>query len=123
VLGHGVHLVEVVRREVQVLPPVETQPLHGLDDGIDVFLLFLGRIGVVEAHVAGAAVGFREAEVQADALGVAVMQVAVGLRREARFDPSGPFAEAAIFVNDVADEIAGGGIGGRGGGSGHRVLP
>jgi hypothetical protein len=30
--------------------------LHRVDDGIDVLLLFLLRIGVVEAQVAGAAV-------------------------------------------------------------------
>jgi hypothetical protein len=60
--------------------------LHGFLDGVDVLLLFLLGVGVVEAQVAGAAVGLRQAEVQADALGVADVQVAVGLGREARAD-------------------------------------
>jgi hypothetical protein len=53
--------------------------MHGVDDGIDVLLLFLLRVGVVEAQVAGAAVVRGQAEIQADRLGVAEMQVAVRL--------------------------------------------
>ena len=43
-------------------------------------------IGVVEAQVALAAVLAREAEVEADRLGMADVQIAVGLGREARLD-------------------------------------
>jgi len=112
--GAGVHLVEIVRGEVQVFAPLEAQPLHCLDDRVDVFLLFLLGVGVVEAHVTDAAVGLGEAEIQADGLGVAVVQVAVGLGREARFDAAAPFRRADVLVNDVADEV--GGDGGFGGG-------
>ena len=47
---------------------------------------FLLGVGVVKAHVADAAVVARQAEVQADALGVAHVQVAVGFGREAGAD-------------------------------------
>ena len=50
------------------------------------FLVFFFRIGVVEAQVADAAEVARQPEVHADALGVADVQVAVGLRRKARAD-------------------------------------
>ncbi len=60
--------------------------MHRIEYGIDVFLLFLFRIGVVEAHVAHAAVIACEAEIEADRLGVAEVQVAVGLGRKARAD-------------------------------------
>ncbi len=87
VLGHRVQLVEVVAGVVQVLLavllPRETEPLDAVDDGVDVFLVFLLGIGVVEAQVAAAAVVARQAEVQADRFGVADVQVAVRLRREA----------------------------------------
>ena len=89
--------------------PVEAQPLYGLDDRIDVFLLFLGGVGVVETQGAGAAVNLGKAEIQADALGVAVVQVAVGLGRKAGFDATAPLAEATVFVDEIADEVAGGG--------------
>ena len=47
-------------------------------------LILLDGIGVVKAHVAGAAVVTGKAEVQTDALGMADVQIAVRLRREAR---------------------------------------
>jgi hypothetical protein len=47
------------------------------------------RVGVVEAHVARAAVVAGEAEVQADRFRVAEVQVAVRFRREAGADPGG----------------------------------
>ena len=81
-----IHEVEIVTGEIQVRAPVKTQPLHRILDRVDVFLLFLFRIGVVEAQVAGAAVMQREAKIQADRFGVAQMQVAVGFRREAGAD-------------------------------------
>ena len=111
-----VHAVEVVRGEVQVFAPLEAEPLHRLEDGVDVLLLFLLGVGVVEAHVAGAAVGLGEAEVQADRLGVAVVQVAVGLGRKARLDAAAPFRRTDVLVDDVADEI------GHDGRFGSRVL-
>jgi hypothetical protein len=83
-LAEPVQDIEVVRGVVQMFAPVEAQPAHGVDDGIDVFLLFLRRVGVVEAHVADTAVVLRQTEIQADRLGVAEVQVAVGFGRKAR---------------------------------------
>jgi len=85
-LGGRVHEVEIVAGVVQVLdaerPPIPTQPAHDLDDRIDIGLFFLLRIGVVQPQMARATVLPRQTEIQADALGVADVQVAVGLRRE-----------------------------------------
>ena len=86
VLGPGVELLEIVRGVVEVLAPVEAEPAHVALDGVDVFLLFLGRIGVVEAQMAAAAELLRDAEVEADRFGVADVQVAVRLGREAGDD-------------------------------------
>src|SRR5690606_12625660 len=86
-LGKLIHVLKVVAGEVQVfffaVMPVETQPLHHVDDGFDVFGFFLFGIGVVETQVTGALIVACEPEVQADALGVADVQVAIGLRRKA----------------------------------------
>ena len=88
-----------------MLAPVEAEPAHVALDGVDVLLLLLGRIGVVEAQVAAAAELLRDAEVEADRLGVADVQIAVGLGRKARDDAScaGPASRSAC--DDVADEI------------------
>src|SRR5690606_29958871 len=57
-LGKLIHVLKVVAGEVQVfffaVMPVETQPLHHVDDGFDVFGFFLFGIGVVETQVTGA---------------------------------------------------------------------
>ncbi len=87
VFGHVVELVEVVAGVVQVfdavLLPAETEPFDRVHDGVDVFLVFFFRIGVVEAQMAAPGVIARQAEIEADRLRMADVQVAVRLRREA----------------------------------------
>src|SRR6185312_9157910 len=153
VFGGAVHEVEVVAGLVQAGVahaieagvPVEAEPVHGVGDGVDVFLVFLLGIRVVKAQVAYAAVVARQAEVQADALGVADVQVAVGLGREARADFGGvvwaggvvrrvagaaapvPHAIGAfgqVLLDDLAQEVAGFGrcVGGAGVGRTHGVI-
>ena len=84
-----VQLLEIVGRVVEVLAPVEAEPAHVRLDGVDVRLLFLLRVRVVEAEVTAAAELVGDAEVEADRLRVADVQVAVRLRREARDDRRG----------------------------------
>ena len=146
VLGHGEQVSEVVAGVVQVrlmagggfMRPAEAQPAHRIEDRVDVLLVFLDRVGVVEAHVAMAAEVARQPEVQADRLGVADVQIAVGLGREPGADARriertrqvagcgvGPTRPAALRVHALrqigldlaADEIADG----RGNLLGHRV--
>ncbi len=104
-----IQLLEVVGGEVQVLAPVEPQPAHVGLDGVDVLLLFFHRVGVVEAQVAAAVELGGDAEVEADRLGVADVEVAVRLRREPGDDPvDPPFAQ--VGGDDVADEVAAFGV-------------
>ena len=53
--GPVVELLEVVRRVVEVLAPVEAEPADVALDRVDVLLLLLDRVRVVEAEVAAAA--------------------------------------------------------------------
>ena len=103
--GVGVHALEVVRRLVVVLVPVEAQPADVLLDRVDVFDLFLGRIRVVHAQVAAALEFEGEAEVQADRLRVADVQVAVGFRRETGGDGR-VLTRGQVGVDDLLDEVA-----------------
>jgi hypothetical protein len=80
-LGPFIKPLEIIRRMKQIVAPVEAEPAHVALDGVDIFLLFLGGIGVVEAQMAAPAEFLRHAEIQADRLGVADMQIAVRLRR------------------------------------------
>ena len=103
--GVRMHAVEVVRSLVVVLPPVETEPTDVFLNRIDVLDLFLGRVGVVHAQVAAALIFQREAEVEADGLRVADVQVAVRLRRETR-DDLGVLTGREVGVDDLLDEVA-----------------
>lgn len=78
--GPGMQLVEIVGGIADLAGPLEAQPLDVGLDGIDVLLVFLGRVGVIEAQMAIASEFLGQAEVQADRLGVADVQVTVGLR-------------------------------------------
>ena len=88
-------------------PPIKAQPAHVFHDGVDIFLLFSGRVGVVETQVAAAAELAGEAEIQADRFGVTHMQIAVRLRRKAGDDIGVPTG-VQITAHNIADEIAGG---------------
>ena len=100
-----IELVEVVRSVELAVAPAEAEPADVVLDGIDVLDIFLRRIRVVEAQVAEAAILFGEAEVQADGLRMADMQVAVRLGWESRVDACRIFAVLEVFVNLVLDEV------------------
>ena len=103
--GVVVERLEVVRGVKRLAMPVEAQPADVLLDRVDVLDVFFRGVGVVEAQVAGAAELGRNAEIQADRLGVADVQVAVRLGREARGDTSGVLPRADVLSHDGPDEI------------------
>ena len=126
-LGGAVHEVEIVAglvgRVVAGLAPAEAQPLHRVDDGVDVFGVFFFGVGVVKAQVAHAAVLLGQSEVDANAFGVAHMQIAIGLGRKAGADLGGVWlalgvvrrvpraarpkaAGVSAFVQIVFDDLA-----------------
>jgi hypothetical protein len=74
-------------------------------DGVDVLLLFLGRIGVVEPQIALATEFLRDAEIEADRLGMADVKVSVRFRREAR-DDLAVSLRIAVGRDNVPDEVA-----------------
>jgi len=99
-----IELLEVVGRVVQRIP-LEPEPGDVFLDGVDVLDVFLGRIGVVEAQVAGAAALGGDAEIEADRLGVPDMQVAVRLRRKPGDQAAAVFSGHEVFVDDLTNEI------------------
>ena len=66
-----------------MLAPVEPEPADILLDRFDILVLFLDRVGVVEAQVAAPAKLLRDPEIEAHGLGMSDMQVSVGLRWKA----------------------------------------
>ena len=102
--GPVVELLEIIRRVVKMRAPIEAEPAHVALDGIDIFLLLPGRVGVVETQITVAAEFLGNTEIEADRLGVPDMEIAVRLRRESGDDRLAP-AGREIGANDVADEI------------------
>ena len=101
----GIETVEIVGRMVEVGAPVIAQPAHRVLDRILVFDVFLDRVGVVEAQMAHAAVFCGQAEIQADRLGVADMQITVRLRRKASDHSPSVLVGVQILGNDLPKEI------------------
>ena len=104
IFGPLVELIEIIGRVKEILAPIKSEPAHVALDGVDIFLRFLGRIGIVVAQITVAAEFLGHAEIQANRLGVPDMQVAVRLRREAGHDALDP-ARSEVPAHDVADEI------------------
>ena len=100
-----VETLEIVRGIKEVGSPVIAEPAHVGLNRIDVFLLFLGGVGVIEPQVASSGKLLRDAEIECDRLGMADVQVTVRLRREARHDLAVFFC-VEIGLDNVANEIA-----------------
>ncbi len=112
-------LVELVKiiRGVEESVPVEAEPLHVFHDGVDVLGFFLLGIRVVEAQVRMSAEFVGESEVEADRLGMADVEVSVGLGRKAGLHAAAVFIGLQVVENNVAYEVGrarlGGGVGAR----------
>ena len=106
-LGAFVHLPEVVGGEVEVLAPVAAQPADVVLDRLDVLGVLRGGVGVVEAEVGAPPVAGSQAEVEQDRLGVADVQEAVGLGREAGDDLTANPARGKVGIDDVGQEVGG----------------
>ena len=78
-------------------------------DGVDIFDVLLGGVGIVHPQVAQAAEFLRRAEINAQSLAVADVQIAVGLRRKAGVDrhPGKLAAGGNILRNKGMNEIHG----------------
>ncbi len=100
-------LLEVVGAEEEPVAPVEAQPVNILLNGLYELHVLLGGVGVVHAQIAQAVVFFRGAEVDAQSLAVADVQVAVWLRREPGVDghPGKPAARGNILIDERVDKI------------------
>src|SRR5579872_2776004 len=105
VLSPVVELRKIVRGKARRAAPLKAEPAHIALDRVDVLLLFLGRVGIVEAQIAASAELFGDTEIEADRFGVADMQIAIRLRRKARHDLACTTGRE-IGGDDVADKVA-----------------
>ena len=130
-LDEIIEFLKIIRSVVKMLAPIEAQPFHRIEYGIDIFRILFNRISIVETHMANTAIVPCQAEIQANGFSMTDVQVTIRLRRKARRDFAGVFVDAIVFVDDVAQKIsgqrttssAGFGWSGRGAtGRGHRLI-
>ena len=76
-------------------------------DRINKFLVLLGGVGVVETEVGLAVIFLSDAEVEANGLGVADMQVAVGFGRKTGMHTSAVLAVGDVAFDNLFDKVEG----------------
>src|SRR5690349_5788718 len=90
---------------IEMRAPIKTQPPDIALNCVDVFLLFLGRICVIEPQMAASAELPGDTEIQTNRLGMTDVEIAVWLWREAGndlFDPTG----IKVSLDDVTNKVA-----------------
>jgi hypothetical protein len=99
---------------MEVPVPAEAQPFNRIEYRIDIFLLLFFGIGVVKTQVTYTVIITGKAKVEADAFGMADVQVAIRFGRKTGFHTSIPLARPVIFFDDITDEVGSGYRGGHG---------
>ena len=95
--------VKVVGGVVQVVP-LKAQPLNVLFDGVYILGVLFGGVGVVQTQIAHALVLFLYPKIDANGLGVANVQVAVGLRGKAGLYAA-IYPVLQVFINKIVNKI------------------
>ena len=105
--GKLVVLLKVVGPVEKAVAPVKAQPVDVLLDGVHVLRVLLGGVGVVHPQVAQSAELLSGAEVDAQRLAVADMQIAVGLRRKTGVDGHALKLSAGgdVLLDKSVDEV------------------
>ena len=107
--GELVGFLKVVRAVEKAVAPVKAEPADILLNGIDELGVLLGGVGVVHAQIAETAELLRRAEVDAQRLAMADVQIAVRLGRETgvhRFSGK-PSAGGNVLSDKIMNKIAG----------------
>lgn len=86
-----------------MIAPIKAQPANVFLDRLDVFHFLFGRIGIVKTQMTTPAIFNGSAKIQANRLGMANMQIAVGLRWKAG-NHSGVFATGQIAVDNFVNK-------------------
>ncbi len=105
ILGELIELLEIIGGKIKMLAPIETQPANVPLDGLDILHVLCLGVGVIETQMADAAIFLGYAEIERNRLGMADVQEAVRLRREAGDHSAIISAGAVIFGDDFSDEI------------------
>lgn len=84
---------------------MESKPLDVLLNGVYIFGILLGGVGVIKAQVAYASMLFGHTKIKADSLGMSDMEITVGFGREAGLYTTTVLTLCKVFLNHLLNEI------------------
>ena len=97
-------LLEIVGRIIY-MSPFEAKPFYVALDALHILGILLLGIGIIEAEIADTSETLGDTEILADSLGMADVQIAVGLGREARLHPSVVLTLGQIIGHDLLYKV------------------
>ncbi|MNW50629.1 hypothetical protein D3C74_280850 [compost metagenome] len=98
-----VHLFKIIRGKIKLLP-FKAEPLHVFLDRIDVFRIFLYRVGIIETQMRTAFEFICQRKVNPDRLRMPDMQISVWFRRKTCYDRIN-LPAVNVFGNNIFDKI------------------
>ena len=102
--GIRVQLREVIR-SIKLIVPLGTQPAYVGTNAVDILYIFGDRVRIVKTQVEFALKTLGNAIIHSDGLGVADMEIAIGLWWETGVNPTSMFAIGNVFFDDLLDKI------------------
>ena len=106
-LGIFIELIEIIRSIEHAVIPIEAEPFDIALDRFDIFRIFLGRIGIIKTEIRQSAIFLGNAEIQANRLGVAEVEIAIRFRRETGMDPLAICILFVVFIDNIFNKILG----------------
>ena len=83
---------------------MESQPFDIVEDIFYIFVVLFAWVGVIEAQVANAIVVLSNAKVHTNGLGMADMQITIGLWGKTGLDATGILAVGQVFLHNLLYE-------------------
>ena len=105
--GVFIEFIEIVRRIEHAVVPVKTEPFDIAFNRFYIFRIFFRRIRVIKAEIRYSAIFLGNAEIQADRLGVADVEIAIRFRRETGMDPLAICILFVVFIDNSFNKIFG----------------
>ena len=101
--GEVVYRIKIIRG-IQLIGPLKAQPFYVGFYAVNIFNFLFGGVGIIKTQVGLAAILNAKAKIEADAFGMANMQVAIGLGRKACEDGF-VFSRLQIRFYDLFNKI------------------
>ena len=102
-----IHLVKIIRSIKKPVFPVKTKPFYIFNDGLNIFILFFYRIGIIKSQITFSTISFCNSKIQANGFRMANMKIAIWFRWESRMNTIIPLPGSIIIINNFLNKVNG----------------